>query len=342
MDAAGVPRSADAVALRAGLAGVIGALGYCALDCRCHERRIGIERAMTGLPSIGLRPERVPGPDGARVQGRRRLLFVPDDGTPLTVASVTLDGQPVASGSVWSVRRTGPLDASRPATARSLLCLVADLLSPPVSGDCDRHGRRSVALGLAAFDLWLGDLARAQRMSASRRTHATARATAWGQLLAHAGVFLRIVAGGRRTRWARCVRRAAEAADTTSGCLAEAADLPTRSPVAYGYGRVLRARAAAAEMAQLAADAAFDLAGVDAVLAQELAADAGTGLTHPALLGDLVYLARAGYRPLRVLALRRLADSAEPQARATLREMSHDRDPALAGVAAWALAAQQP
>lgn len=297
-------RTADdrSVALVAGLAGVVGCAAYCGLDCACAE------------------------------------AVLLDDRLQMAHALLDRQGQQLPSmgrlGVSRAMRRV-PEVAKDPFAVRAMVLWMSDLLRPPYEFRCRWAGLTTAATGLDAYVLWLHDLERCVRLSAGRRMGLERRARSWTELRMLGARFCRLLAGARRTRWAECLREAARFMDREIASLNEVpAALHRKRALAEIVGAVERACTEAQSWCPLICDAALSLAGIEEPLRSELGAMEHAEPDRTSLK-DLVYLARAGAEPFRVLALRRLAWSDDHQAQATVRESCHDANPRVALTGQW-------
>lgn len=209
---------------------------------------------------------------------------------------------------------------------------TAYALRPPIAGGCATLPPPAWnAVGLAAYALW-GDLLERERdLSSEKRAVIRQRARWWLDARRASVEFLRELAGKQRTPYAVRLRRAAALFEHEI----------TVFPIFDGAiqnpkSEILRA-------ADLAARA-MEQVGEAALLRMRLAPEARTALLEPpdaplrpTAFQEVLYLARAGIRPLRQLAARRLAGSDSPQAVATLTQLLYDPDGPTSETALWAL-----
>jgi hypothetical protein len=226
--------------------------------------------------------------------------------------------------------------AIRACMTRALCAHLAAMLCPAVLRD-DGAPQHDRWIGLAAAVALHEELDHAARLTRVRRVGLAALAEAWAASRERAAEVLERWAGRDRRRVASRMRHAAGVMrERELPCLSPLLDLPRRRPgtealrCAHGFA------GAASRTCALLGAAASELA----MLAPSLEA-AWTEPEHeelgPGALGELVFLARAGMPPLRVLACRALAGSSDPLVHATLREVGRSPDQALAATALWAL-----
>ncbi|HSV72688.1 MAG TPA: hypothetical protein VLH79_02900 [Chthonomonadales bacterium] len=331
----------------------------CASRCRCAEWREGVARVAEAAALLGLTA--VPAPADRLLRSGRwgspRRPFVwlePRRAGALTVfrgravlEGVDLDGagyrvEPSVDDAeravILAVQRTARPRAGRHERVTHALADWAALgRRPALPGGCPRVALPcESATGLAAYGVWLRGLSLSARGGGESRVDAL-RARAWQRARWAGAAFLRAVAGAGRDPAARRLLRAADLLER------EARDV--LGPV--GDRLAARRRSEARRLlapGEALFDAALELVA-EAVL-MRMGAPAGAeecllgdpeAILEGSALQEVIYLARAGARPFRQLAARRLAGARAAQASATLRELLFDRDAAVAETALWAL-----
>jgi hypothetical protein len=191
-------------------------------------------------------------------------------------------------------------------------------------------------MGIAAYELWLTALEACTRLREPRRQAIARRAELWHRRRLMAARFMAGVAGARRDRWARLLRAAADVASVeATECLAGLAEVPRRGGLSFVSEALREAHRLTMQIAELVGSAALLMGGTDPRLARELNRMEAEA-PETALVGDLIYLARAGSEPFRRMALGRLAFADDRRAAAVIREAANDPSPDVAGVALWA------
>jgi len=249
--------------------------------------------------------------------------------------------------------------------ALALLEWTACALRPPIAGGCVSLPPPAWnAVGLAAYDLWADLLEQddgglkpstepgpehsrraCPEPAEGNRTPNTVlhrRALWWLDARRASAAFLRELAGKQRTPWAVRLRRAADLFEEEFSILdagfSIAAGQNPRSqiPDPEWSEALRRAGALAAQAMEYVAEAAFLGLRLAPTLRAALQEPPDAPL-RPTDLQEVIYLARAGIRPLRQLAARRLAGSDHPQAIATLTQLLYDPDGPVSETALWAL-----
>jgi hypothetical protein len=224
-------------------------------------------------------------------------------------------------------RSRGPAGRRRLRDLDLILELAVWSLRPPVSDWCEtRRSCVEVEFGSGIYHLWV-------RQSPRPDMRRSPRAEQWLEGIRLAAAWLLARAGRQRTPYALRLRRAGEGysqeADhfrsTSAGEVSDDVNLALRSST--------HATRSLLESALMSAGIS---ANVRALLEEPPAEElSGTALQ------EVVYLARAGRRPIRVLAARRLAGAASAQATATLGQLLWDPYAPLADTALWALGAER-
>lgn len=363
-----------------GMMGGVARTVFCSPDCLCAERR-EVERAGTAaIESMGYRvralgDRRLPparfraGLRKALERGwpvpwfgaeREGLLTGYDErGDLFFGVSVDLAGerreealslQTLRDMEVYTVRRSArPRERRSRRELSALIEWVTFARRPPVLRECAAVSAPvPVGVGLAAYEVWAEALiSRTGGWEAS-----LSRALRWLDARRAAAAFLREIAGRQRTAFAHRLRLAAkrieEEITTTWEPLVGHLSLFTRSSAPFS--RTARAQAAAwiRRAGELAAGA-IDLIEEAALGASHLPAPLYAALLEPpdgplegVALQETLYLARAGTRPFRQLAARRLSGARSPQAVSTLAQMLYDPEEAIAETALRALEQSGP
>ena len=344
----------------AGLAAAPVRTAACGARCRCAERREALARvpeaaALLGLEARPLRAEEIlrggswrnfPRPliwidaRGAGVLratgGAASLEGIDLDGMVSTAVPSPRDAEGAVVLRLFRHAGSGPGQHDRVTCA--LLDWVAQGRRPALPGGCPRSPVPcESAAGSAAYAVWLRALG--ETAPSGREPWADARrARAWQRARQVGAAFLCDLAGAGRSAVGRRLLRAAELLEQEArNVLAPAAERFEGRRSRAEARRILAAGEALFDAAlDLVAEAALLRAGARAGMEECLLGDPSWTL-RGATLHEVVYLARAGARPFRQLAARRLAGSDAPIAVSTLRELLYDRDPAVAETALWAL-----
>lgn len=212
---------------------------------------------------------------------------------------------------------------------QTLLDLAAWSLRPAVMDWCEtRRAPVLAGFGLSAYDLW------ADALSGSLNEFAHLL-EGWGALRRNAGLWLLRRAGQQRTPYAVRLRRAGSRFQEEADVLEALIQGPTVRWV------LQQAQEYSAVAIDAVTEAALMEAGIPSVVRSVLLEDTAEALTGTALQ-EVLYLARAASRPLRVLAARRLAGGQGPQVEATLGQLLWEPYSPLADTALWALGRSHP
>jgi len=159
----------------------------------------------------------------------------------------------------------------------------------------------------------------------------------WKEVRLAGAAFLREVAGKQSTRFANLLRRAAERYESEASVWEEGLALNDNNrPVGTILEIVHKAGKLAEEAALMIGEAA--LMGLKLPIALGAALLEAPAEPLPgATLNEIVYLARAGARPLRELAARRLGGTANPAGRSALIQLLYDSDGRTAETALYGL-----
>ncbi len=223
---------------------------------------------------------------------------------------------------------------------RGLAEWAAAALRPSSRGGCVKGGPLARhAGGLAAYNLWDEQM----RQHGNQATFVT-RISTWIQVRRTGAAFLTRLAGKKRSRYANLLRRAAELYEQEAAAHWEPARARIQSAGSMVSNEtrntVETARYIAEEAALLVAEAVYTGLKLPPVVVGALLEDPHELLAGVAL-NEVIYLARAGARPLRELAARRLAGSDNSSAVSALIQNLYDSDGRTAETALWALL-QQP
>lgn len=182
--------------------------------------------------------------------------------------------------------------------------------------------------GTSLYDLWMEALpAGANGFAQTAEACAALRRIAAHWLIGRAGQ--------QRTPYAVRLRRAGNGFQDEADIL----DRLVRAPENRQLVQLAREKAEAAIFALT--EAALMEAGIPQVVRSVLLEEVAEALTGTALQ-EILYLARAASRPLKVLAARRLAGGRGPQVAATLGQLLWEPYPPLADTALWALERSHP
>lgn len=219
-------------------------------------------------------------------------------------------------------------------TLRSLLEWVAGSFRAPTNGGCITGGPlESHAEGLAAYDKWSGITAD------ETPDRFRERAAVWREARTSGAAYLRGIAGTSRSRFSNLVRRASDLYDAESDLFCEpAACASTTSRLSRRQMRdtVTGAVHLAEDAAHLLAEAALLRAGLSITAMIAIIESPSESLDGIAL-NEMLYYARAGTRPVRELAARRLAGAESPAAVSALTQLLCNDDGRVAASALWAL-----
>jgi hypothetical protein len=214
---------------------------------------------------------------------------------------------------------------------------VATLFRPAFLAGRGTDSPTEAAVGLAAYDLWADTLRASTAIPAQGHAVFRHQATLWAEAHRTAAAFLYGLAGVQRTAYANRLRRAADLLSReTADHLTPLTALSRKAVLQVAPALIEGAVRLAEHAAYLLAEAVF--------IALHLPAAAVDGLLQPLderLSGmahqEMLYLARAGTPPLRLLAARRLAGSEGPQVVSTLGQLLYDADYRVQQAAVWAL-----
>jgi hypothetical protein len=216
---------------------------------------------------------------------------------------------------------------------------AAYALRPPLRGGCALHPAPAWAgVGLAAYELWADALERAVLPESAGRASASATADRprmlwWLDTRRAAAAFCLELAGKQRTPWAVRLRRAAECFAREAAMLKDETD---SSSFILHPSSFRTAAELAAEGTHYVLEAALLGLRLPPELCRTLLEPPDAPLPGTAQ-HEMIYLARAGTRPLRQLAARRLAGSHHSQTVATLAQLLYDPDGPTSETALWAL-----
>jgi hypothetical protein len=333
-------------------------LAVCAPNCQCRLCW-GLKRAsMAGLARCGFQAVSLKPPGAQPAAVSRRVLATVGRGTPvvciggaraeLIMGSVDArhsvrvqrwvcdaweerseSVSAVISSDIYAIRRSrDPRGFSSQRNLRSLLAWLAASLRPPSRGGCAVGGPRQIhAEGLAAYDIW------AANAKVEDTDSGASRAGIWHDIKRSGAIHLESLAGSRRTRFANRLRQAATQCDGEAALCWSGATAATPAVVENGAQMAM-------EAAYLIGEAALPVAGLPSSTVTALLGHTDEPL-HGVALNELLYLARAGTRPLRELAAKRLADAEGLAATSTLIELLYDEDGRVASTALWSLVRNQ-
>jgi hypothetical protein len=280
-----------------GMMGWIARVAVCGAGCACLQEREIEESLQTGLARLGYRA-------------------VP----PITI-----------SLKVHQLPQKG-LRSQRELAA--LLEWTACALRPPYESVCLHQKQATSGMGLAAYPIWIVAF---EQVRGSEQASLRKRAAGWGEWKQTGSDFLRELAGKQRTPYALRLLRAAD-------LLEEEADIWA---ILSSSGAMENARSEIEKAARLAQSAAGYIAEATfltmhlAAVVQNTLQDLFLFSSPTALAGvtlqEMVYLARTGTPPLRLLAARRMAGTDEPASISALSQLLFDTDTPTAETALWAL-----
>jgi hypothetical protein len=214
---------------------------------------------------------------------------------------------------------------------------LATMFRPTFLVDRGDSQPAEAAVGLAAYDLWADTLHASSAITASGHAAFRHQADAWNDAHRAAAVFLHGLAGAQRTAYANRLRRAAELlAKETADYLTPLTILSRKAVPQEAPALMDGAARSAEDAAHLLAEAVFIALHLPAVAVDALLQQSGEPLSGMALQ-EMLYLARAGTPPLRLLAARRLAGSEGPQVVSTLGQLLYDADYRVRQTAIWSL-----
>jgi hypothetical protein len=222
-------------------------------------------------------------------------------------------------------------------TIRALLEWTAASLRPPAQGGCINGGPMAwYSGGLSAYSRWAD-------LEAETHESATNRVKLWAEARISGAAFLNGVAGKQSTRFANLLRRAAECYEREA---AQWTMYLTESD------SISRPRTSTSDLLDSTSNLALEAAlyvGEASLTATQLSNELISALIDSpreppagAVLNEVIYLARAGARPLRELAARCLIEVDNPAAKSTLSQLLYDSDGRIAGTALHGLHVQSP
>lgn len=203
-------------------------------------------------------------------------------------------------------------------------------------GECGRP----VRVGLAAYEAWLADMQAAKRLSRRRLAVLSERVSQWVDIASTASQSMACMAGKSTARSARLLRDAAHVhLSHLQARLLALQNPPSRGKRGYCVDQMSHAGTSARATCLLVAESLRCRGSVPPHVAAALFAERLEAV-EPVAMDELLYLVRAAIPPLRILALRSLAQLRDPRATAVIRECAHDDHPLCASVATWALGAR--
>jgi hypothetical protein len=213
---------------------------------------------------------------------------------------------------------------------------LAELLRPPFPGICPELVPITYqGCGLAAYTLWADSLSSApvQNDNSFNRK----RLEQWADAHRAGREFLLELAGKKRTFFANRLRRTGELfQQEVSDCFEPL--LSKTAPITQGelVTALHNAQDLAEDAAHILAEGLLPTLGLSPLVVTALMEEPGDSLDGMGLQ-ELLYLARAGSRPLKQLAARRLAGARQRNATSTLGQLIYNPDSAVRETAMWSL-----
>ncbi len=300
-----------------GMTGLAARTIFCSIDCSCADQLLDFGCLTDGLGRLGLRSVQ-PSEEGPGIARQPYVLR--------------------------KLRRRKGAKVNREILA--VADLAAHLLEPPVPMLCTaKKSMLLTATGVWSYSAVVREIGWRPKLARTTKNALEVRLRAWIDSRATTAPFLRKLAGGRRTRYAVRLKRAAEAFDRELRDGLQAAKTHLLERKSADIATIMADLRIAAEVAGLAAQNLIDAACIGAhtseALRMALLEGPETALTGAALQ-EVVYLARSGARPFRQLAARRLSGSRAGQGYSTLCQLLYDRDYAVAITAAGSILDQDP
>lgn len=216
----------------------------------------------------------------------------------------------------------------------ALLDWTACIQRPPQSGVCFHRKEVTSGMGLAAYPIWIAAFGQAHR---NQQTSLRKQADEWAEWRQAGSDFLRELAGKQRTPYALRLQRAADLLEQEADIWTA---LSSSSPMNSTRSEIEEAARLALLAAGYIAEATFltmHIASVVQSTLQDLFVPAPQSSLAGVTLQEMVYLARTGTSPLRLLAARRLAGTDESTSISALSQLLYDTDAPTAETALWSL-----